>query len=121
MPQHGAYDHRIVLKPDAPAVLNCRVYPMSPEEDKQLNKFIDENLKLGRIVRLDSPYTSGFFFIKKKDGKLRPVQDYCYVLKAPLLFLLHPILTPPLIPGIRPHLPLPLFLSSPMHQENLCC
>jgi len=76
MPQHGAYDHSIVLKPDALAALNCRVYPMSPEEDKQLDKFIEENLKLGRIVRTDFPYTSGFFFIKKKDSKLRPVQDY---------------------------------------------
>jgi hypothetical protein len=70
MPQHGAYDHAIVLKPDAPAALNCRVYPMSPKEDKQLDKFIEENLKLGRIVRMDSPYASGFFFIKKKDSKL---------------------------------------------------
>jgi hypothetical protein len=73
MLQHGAYDHHIVLKPDALAALNCRVYPMSPEEDKQLDKFIEENLKLGHIIRTDSPYTSGFFFIKKKDGKLRPV------------------------------------------------
>jgi len=43
---------------------------MSPEEDKQLDKFIEENLKLGRIVRTDSPYASRFFFIKKKDSKL---------------------------------------------------
>jgi len=70
MPQHGAYDYAIVLKLDVPAALNCRVYPMSPEEDKQLNKFIKENLKLGCIVRTDSLYASGFFFIKKKDGKL---------------------------------------------------
>ena len=70
MPQHRAYDHTIVLKPDAPAALNCRVYSMSPEEDKQLDKFIKENLKLGYIVRTDSPYTSSFFFIKKKDSKL---------------------------------------------------
>jgi hypothetical protein len=70
MPQHGAYDHAIVLKLDAPAILNCRVYPMSPEEDKQLDKFIKENLKLGHIVKTDSPYTSSFFFIKKKDSKL---------------------------------------------------
>jgi hypothetical protein len=70
MPQHGAYNHHIVLKPDTPAAFNCRVYPMSPEEDKQLNKFIEENLKLRHIVRMDSPYASGFFFIKKKDGKL---------------------------------------------------
>jgi hypothetical protein len=70
MPQHRAYDHAIVLKPDAPEALNCRVYPMSPEEDKQLDKFIEENLKLGHIVRMDSLYASSFFFIKKKDGKL---------------------------------------------------
>ena len=49
---------------------------MSPKEDKQLNKFIKKNLKLGHIIRTDSPYASGFFFIKKKDGKLRPVQNY---------------------------------------------
>jgi hypothetical protein len=49
---------------------------MSPEEDKQLDKFIEENLKLGHIVRMDSPYASRFLFIKKKDGKLQPVQDY---------------------------------------------
>jgi hypothetical protein len=48
---------------------------MSPEEDKQLDKFIKENLKLGCIIRMDSPYASGFFFIIK-DSKLRPVQDY---------------------------------------------
>ena len=26
-----------------------------------------------------SPYASSFFFIKKKDGKLRPIQDYCTI------------------------------------------
>jgi len=76
MPQHRVYDHHIVLKLDAPAALNCQVYPMSSEEDKQLDKFIEENLKLGCIIRMYSPYTSGFFFIKKKDSKLQPVQDY---------------------------------------------
>jgi hypothetical protein len=39
----------------------------------------------------------------------------CYVLTLPLLFPPHhPILTLPLIPGIHPHLPPLLFLSSPM-------
>jgi len=42
------------------------------------------------------------------------LEHKCYVLKAPLLFPLHLILTPPLIPGIHPHLPLLLFLTSPM-------
>ena len=49
---------------------------MSPKEDKQLNKFVDENLRLQRIIQTDSLYASRFFFIKKKDGKLQPVQDY---------------------------------------------
>jgi len=43
---------------------------MSLKEDEQLDKFVDENLRLQRIVQMDSPYASGFFFIKKKDGKL---------------------------------------------------
>ena len=30
----------------------------------------------GYIEESKSPYVSLFFFIKKKDGKLRPVQDY---------------------------------------------
>ena len=33
-------------------------------------------MQLKRVHRSKSPYASGFFFIKKKDGKLRPVQDY---------------------------------------------
>ena len=34
-------------------------------------------MRLKHIRRSKLPYASGFFFIKKKDGKLRPVQDYC--------------------------------------------
>ena len=30
------------------------------------------------MIRISkSPYAANFFFIKKKDGKLHPVQDYC--------------------------------------------
>jgi hypothetical protein len=31
---------------------------------------------MGYIEPTNSPYSSPFFFIKKKDGSLRPVQDY---------------------------------------------
>ena len=34
------------------------------------------NKRLQRIRRSNSPYASGFFLIRKKDGKFRPVQDY---------------------------------------------
>ena len=49
---------------------------MTRTEDDALDKFIDEQLAKGYICPSISPYASSFFFIKKKDGKLRPVQDY---------------------------------------------
>jgi Reverse transcriptase (RNA-dependent DNA polymerase) len=39
-------------------------------------KFLDENQAMGYIEPTNSPYSSPFFFIKKKDGTLQPVQDY---------------------------------------------
>ena len=49
---------------------------MTRTEDDELDEFIDEQLVKGYIRPSISPYASSFFFIKKKDGKLRPVQDY---------------------------------------------
>ena len=43
---------------------------LTPEEQKELNKFLDENLKKRYIQPSQSPMASSFFFIKKKDGKL---------------------------------------------------
>src|SRR6266545_1676543 len=40
------------------------------------NVFLKENLESGRIRLLKSPIALPVFFIKKKDGKLRLVQDY---------------------------------------------
>ena len=49
---------------------------MTHTEDDALDEFIDEQLAKGYICPSISPYALSFFFIKKKDGKLRPVQDY---------------------------------------------
>jgi hypothetical protein len=49
---------------------------MTRDEDTALEKFLDEMVGKGYIRPSKSPYASPFFFIKKKDGKLRPVQDY---------------------------------------------
>ena len=49
---------------------------MTRTKDNTLDEFIDEQLAKGYICPSISPYTSSFFFIKKKDRKLRPVQDY---------------------------------------------
>ena len=76
LPKHQPWDHTIDLKPDAPSSLNCKVYPLTAQEKQALQKWLDEELKKGYITKSKSPYASLFFFIKKKDGKLRPVQDY---------------------------------------------
>jgi ribonuclease HI len=75
-PPSREWDHAIDLKPGAPETLDCKVYPMTRDEDTALEKFLDEMVAKGYIRPSKSPYTSPFFFVKKKDGKLRPVQDY---------------------------------------------
>ncbi len=67
------WDHAIKLIPNAKSMLDCKVYPLNQNEQEQLN----QNLELGRIHPSKSPFTSLFFFVKKKDGTLCPVQDYC--------------------------------------------
>ncbi len=66
----------INLKEDAPAVLDCKIYPLSRDQDTKLTEFLGEHLRKGYIQESKSPYAVPFFFIKKKDRKLRPVQDY---------------------------------------------
>lgn len=45
-------------------------------EQEELDKFLEEHKASGRICPSQSEFASSFFFIKKKDGSLRPVQDY---------------------------------------------
>ena len=49
---------------------------MSPAEQEELDKFLTEHVAKGYLVPSKSPMASPVFFIKKKDGKLRLVQDY---------------------------------------------
>jgi hypothetical protein len=76
VPPSREWDHAIDLKPGAPDALDCKIYPMTREEDRELEKFLDEMVANRYIRPSKSPYTSPFFFVKKKDGKLWPVQDY---------------------------------------------
>ena len=75
LPPRRPWDHAIELLPSDHEV-DCKVYPLNPGEQKELDEFLVENLKSGCIRPSKSPFTSAFFFIKKKDGCLRPVQDY---------------------------------------------
>ena len=76
LPKHQPWDHSIDLKPDAPETLKSKVYPMPLNEQEELDRFISENLAKGYIVPSKSPMASPVFFIKKKDSKLRLIQDY---------------------------------------------
>jgi len=61
---------------DTPKTLDCKTYPLAEGQQRDLDKFLDKHLEKGYIHVSNSPYASPFFFIKKKNGELRPVQDY---------------------------------------------
>src|SRR5882757_1746128 len=75
-PESHIWDHAIELKPGAPPTLPGKIYALSQLELQELAKFVKEHLAKGYIRPSKSPYAAPFFFIKKKDGKLQPVQDY---------------------------------------------
>jgi transposase InsO family protein len=75
LPDRKPWDHAIELEFGAKAA-STKVYPLSPNEQTELDAFIEENLKSGRIRPSKSPMAAPVFFIKKKDGSLRLVQDY---------------------------------------------
>jgi hypothetical protein len=76
LPEHKPYDHTIKLKPETPETLRLKVYPMPVNEQDELDRFLEEHLRKGYIIPSKSPIASSVFFIKKKDGRLRLVQDY---------------------------------------------
>ena len=75
-----SYDHEINLD-DSFTPKTGKVYPLSPDERKATEDFLQENLDCGKIGSLNSPQASLFFFIKKKNGGLPPCQDYHYLNK----------------------------------------
>ncbi|KAJ3004115.1 hypothetical protein NUW54_g4964 [Trametes sanguinea] len=78
MPILRPWDHAIDLKPGF-VCRDCKIIPLSPQEHSELDKFIDDNLAKGYIHPSKSPMASPIFFVKKKNGTLRPVLDYRYL------------------------------------------
>jgi len=75
LPESKKWDHAVKLIPGEKAS-NCKVSPLAPTEQKELDQFLKENLETGQIHPYKSPMASLVFFIKKKDGTLWVVQDY---------------------------------------------
>ena len=67
----------ITLTADAPKELNCKVYPLSRDEQELLKRWILEEEDLGRIYAGPSLYTAPVYFIGKKDSnEKRIIMDY---------------------------------------------
>jgi hypothetical protein len=76
LPGHTIWDHMIELLPSTLTTLPGQLLPLTQEEIAEACKFVKEHLEWGTIQPSWSPYAANFFFVKKKDGKLRPIQDY---------------------------------------------
>ncbi|CAM4463975.1 unnamed protein product [Leuciscus chuanchicus] len=75
LPPHRPYDCCIDLLPGSTPPRG-RLYSLSAPEREALEKYLSESLDAGIIVPSSSPAGAGFFFVKKKDGSLRPCIDY---------------------------------------------
>src|SRR6202789_2621471 len=76
--EERSWYHKIEMK-EGFEPKSFKSYNLTPEEQIEQDKFIKENLEKGYIRPSQSPMASPFFFVKKKDGKLRPCQDYRYL------------------------------------------
>jgi len=69
LPDRSKWDHAIKLISNV-ILKDCKIYPLNVKEQKELDKFLDEHLKSGRIRLSKLPCAAPFFFVKKKDGSL---------------------------------------------------
>jgi hypothetical protein len=76
LPPFRKWDHEIKLKEGAKPYSATKPYPISKIELNAQERFLDENLRTGRIRPSKLEWAAPLFFITKKNGKLRPVQDY---------------------------------------------
>ncbi|KAL0171669.1 hypothetical protein M9458_031980, partial [Cirrhinus mrigala] len=75
LPPHRPYDLAIDLVPGA-VPPRGHLYSLSAKEQLAMEEYVAEGLRAGTIRPSSSPAAAGFFFVKKKDGGLRPCVDY---------------------------------------------
>ena len=73
-----AWDHAIELK-EGFIPKKGKVYSLSREEREKVQAFVEDQLQKGYICSSKSLQTSPVYFVAKKDGKRRMVQDYRYI------------------------------------------
>ncbi|KAI2644270.1 Transposon Tf2-9 polyprotein [Labeo rohita] len=75
LPPHRPYDLAIDLVPGA-VPPRGHLYSLSAKEQLAMEEYVAEGLRSGTIRPSSSPAAAGFFFVKKKDGGVRPCVDY---------------------------------------------
>ena len=78
MPTRKLWNHAIDVK-EGFMPKKGKVYSLSREEKEEVREFVKEQLRKGYIRLSKSPQMVPVFFVGKKDGKKRMVQDYCYL------------------------------------------
>jgi len=78
MPTRKLWDHIIEVK-EGFVPRKGKVYLLSREEKEEVREFVKEQLRKGYIRPSKSLQTALVFFVGKKDGKKRMVQDYRYL------------------------------------------
>jgi len=72
---HHPYDFKINLKESAQPPVGS-IYSLSASKQEALKEFIEENLNMGFIQLISSPYGALVLFIKKKDSSLCLYVDF---------------------------------------------
>ena len=80
MPTRKVWDHAIDIK-EGFILKKEKVYPLSREEREEVREFVKEQLRKGYIQPTKLPQMAPVFFVGKKDGKKKMVQDYWYLNK----------------------------------------
>jgi len=78
MPTRKVWDHAIDVKEEF-VLRKGKVYPLLREEREEVREFVKKQLWKGYIRLSKSPQMAPVFFVRKKDGKKRMVQDYRYL------------------------------------------
>ena len=73
-----AWDHAIDLREEF-VPKKGKIYPLSRVKREKVQEFVKDQLRKGYIRPSKSPQMSPVFFVPKKDGKKRMVQDYRYL------------------------------------------
>ena len=78
MPVQKTWDHTIELK-EGFTPKKGKVYLLLREKREEVQAFVEDQLRKEYIRPFKSPQTSPVYFVAKKNGMQRMVQDYRYI------------------------------------------